>query len=261
MESLLELDEKIIVKLDKYFPGNIFIDDGMVAICKVGSYLVELDISGRTKTDLSLLYELFEDEWAEVYGQIIEFYDYEDSYSIAEDIMKSISDKKVRRYCDRITKQIEDESDLEIKIELLNKLSEDCKLSLEELPQLEEDCIYHTSRNLFYVRGRKSRTNETIRRFTVAKHVLEFLQQGHKYTVRLEFSNKSNAPKVNFHVSEGTFDRDILYSKRKPPFSNGDNSLRLNTPKILLERLWNDNNEFEVFIRLIENEIEFLLCE
>ncbi|OLS25403.1 MAG: hypothetical protein HeimC2_18600 [Candidatus Heimdallarchaeota archaeon LC_2] len=45
MESLLDLDEKIIVKLDKYYPDNIFIDDGMFAICKFGTYLVELDNS------------------------------------------------------------------------------------------------------------------------------------------------------------------------------------------------------------------------
>ena len=64
--------------------------------------------------------------------------------------MKSISDKKVRRHCDRIAKQIEDESDLEIKIELLNKLSTYGILTSEDLPQLEENCIYHASRNLFY---------------------------------------------------------------------------------------------------------------
>ena len=78
--------------------------------------------------------------------------------------------------------------------------------------------------------------------------------------VKLEFIN-SSAPRVKFHISRGALDMKILYSETKSIFSNGGNNLRVNTPRTLLERIWKENNESEVFIRLINNEIEFLLCE
>ena len=253
----MDLDEKIIVKIDNsYYEGNIFLDDGMIAVCKFGSYLVEMDVSNREKINLTLLFDLFEDEFAEVYEQIIEFYDKEDFHSLAEDITKSISNKKVRLYCNRIITQMADESELEIMIECLNQLIEASSLSPSEIPLPEHNCIYHATRSLFFIRGRRSRTNPTIRRFTIAKKILQYLKND-KFTIRLEFIDSQL--KVLFHVSEEVFDGDVKLTETKNILSNGDGSVRINIPRAICEQFMDKDIESKLYIRLKDDLVEFVL--
>lgn len=254
----LDLDEKIIVKIDNnYHEGNIFFDDGMIAICRFDSYLIELDCSEKKKADLSILFDLFEDELSEVYGQIVEFYQDDDYLSIAEDIMKSISNKKVNRYCSKIIKLLGNESSLELVVEQLNQLQKDSKLLPSDIPMPQDKCIYHTTRSLFFIRGRKSRINQSIRRFTIAKRVLQYLIDD-KYSIRLEIV--SSQLKVLFHVSEDVYDKNIKLLETKKILSNGDGSMRINLPQAIYSNFSDEIIESELFIQLKDDLIEFLLC-
>lgn len=258
-QSIMDIDAPVIVKLDKFYQGNIFIDDGMIAVCRFSSYLVELDISTRTKVDLSLLFDLFEDEFSEVYDQIVEFYEDSDFLSLAEDCITAVSSKSVQRYCRTTYKQLEKEDVIDARIELLNKLLVDSTLTPDKLPLPSENCIYHTERNLFEIRSKRSSKKNIIYRFNIAKKVYQYLMSDEEFSVRIELLNSKT--KIRFHVSDGYFDKKLMFTESRAVISNNDGSLRVNFSPNTFERLSNIENPLDLFIYFMNNEILFSFCE
>ena len=258
-ESLMDIDEVVIVRLDKFYLGNIFIDDGMIAICKIGKDSLEVDISKKTSIDLSTLIDLFEDKYSQDNFELIEIYEEGDCTYLAKDCIAKIPHRSVQRYCMNTLKQLEQVDDLGNKIKLLNQLLSDSLLTPEKLPSPEKECLYHTTRNLFVAESKRSNKDTTIYRFTVAKRVYDYLIKGDDYSVKIELIDSNS--KVRFHVYENLGDREIKMSESRRLFNNNDGSVRANMAPAAYEWISNPDNEFELYIDIKNDELIFSLCE
>lgn len=258
-ESIVDLDERIIVKLDKFYQGNMFIDDGMIAICKFDMYLVEIDISDKDKIDLSILFDLFEDFFSEVYDQLIEFYTPEDLISIAEDIIQSISHKSVMRHCDQYRKELQsDQEEGKQSIEILNSLLRDSQLKPEEIPQPTINCLYETTRSVFEYKNRTYPNPHY--RFTIAKRIIEFMKSGLDCVVKIELTNSNS--KIKFLVLDNIEQGDVIRAEKRKLFDNGDSSIRINFPPIIFLNLCDKDFRNHLFsISLKEDYVVFSIFD
>lgn len=256
-ESIMDLDENIIVKLEEsYYEGNIIIDDGLIAVCKFDMYLVEIDVSEKNKIDLSILFDLFEDEFSQVYDQLIEFYAQDDVVAIAEDIISSITHRKIQHHCNQYLKQLQSEGNFEENIEVLNQLLIDSKLKLEDIPQPKIECIYETTRSIFEYRNRIYPKPKY--RFTIAKKILEYLKSDMEYGIKIELVHSNT--KVRFQVITNMEETMPVISESRKMFPNGDSSMRVNFPPALFYNLVSLEYKNHIFsISLTDEDIIFTM--
>ena len=261
MMDMMDFDEPVIIRLDNFFPGNIFVDEGMVAVLRFDNITLRVDISGVNKLNLLTLFDLFEEQFSNEYYNPLEIYAEDDYLSLAKDCIAKVPNKSVRRFCRGIYQKLEREGDFKTRIELLDKLLIDSTLSPEELSlKEEENCLYRTERSLFKIRSRRSSKKNTIYRFTIAKKVYHFLQNKEgEYTVRIELSNSNT--KILFIVYDHDIDKELKFTESRGIYSNNDGSVRVNFPPTAYERIKKHENELDLFIYLKNNKIVFSFYE
>lgn len=271
-ESIADLDVFVIIKLDKIYKGNIFID-GDLGICKVASYLVEIELDAIKDFSLTSLMDYFEDEFSEVYDQLIEFYYEEDYLSIAQDILKTISDKNVLRFCSKIYKNLNYNNhslSLDEKVQLLNQILGGSKLKTSDIISTEQVCMEHDYRNLFPRDGRSYKKGGKKfggYRFTLSKKVLKWMNSK-EHSIRLEFIDQGNAKQFIFHRSDDLIMGEEFERHSLSLFSNKDgkkngqtyqSSHRVNLPSEVLNRIINKNSQIDLYIELNIDMLEFVL--
>ncbi|MCE7736734.1 MAG: hypothetical protein GPJ54_17765 [Candidatus Heimdallarchaeota archaeon] len=271
-ESIADLDVYVIIKLDRIYIGNMFID-GTVGICKVASYLLEIDLEGKNDFSLNSLFDFFEDEFSDVYDQIAEFYDVGDYISIAQDILNSISEKSVLRFCLKIYKKLNYKNhslDLTERVVLLNQLLEGSKLKDSDILSIEQDCIDHDYRNLFPRKGRVDKNGGNKfggYRFTLSKKVLKWMNSD-KHSIRIEFIDRGKIKQFIFHKSDDPIiGKEIERHSRslinnKDGVKNGkeyNSSQRVNLPPEVLRKITMKDLQIDLCIEMNGDKLEFIL--
>lgn len=252
-ETQLEFDEVTIVKLNSentFYPGKVFVDDEELSvICSFGGYLFDVDISEKSKLDAGVFFESLEDEFFEVYEQEIEIHDSANYLDLAQDILISIKDSMVKSYCSKYTRLLEQSTDLENRVEVLNELLEYSILSKEDLPEIEQEFLYDKTRGLFSFINRTSKVVD--HRFTVPKKILDNYEDNSTYLINIELIQSNT--KIRFQVIENLYDIEREYLGGRKIHYNRDGSYRVVMDRDCYRQM-QENSGYRFAIDISDNE-------